>query len=218
MQIVKPYTDFTTLVIDQNWMPKMTITAKAALYHMLKNHGVGLDAMKMPYKFEEMRSKALSVYPNQPVMRSAPDAQTGDETFWFIPTVFVAGPTFWFRRGNKKWTEDNLPSIKEVFDHYRGMCQRCLLPIKKLADASRDHHVPKKLAGEDSFINITLMHKKCNADLGHTFPKFNVNGEPIEPKMKIYPNHFMLPYGSKVWPGWVDHAPWLAHQLDLTKE
>lgn len=219
MQIVQPYADFPTLVIDHNWMPQMTISSKAALYHMMKNHGVGLDANKMPFRFDDMRKKSLAIYPEQPVMRSAPNPETGEETFWFIPTVFVAGPSFWFRRGQKKWTEKNLPSIKEVFDHYKGVCQRCLRPIKKLADASRDHHIPKKLNGEDGIINITLMHKKCNADLGHSFPKYNVNGELIEPKMKINPNHFTVPYGTKIWPGWTDHAPWLeVHQLDLTKE
>lgn len=214
MKVVSPQ-EFCTLVIDQNWMPQFTITSRACFHHMLKSHGYGLDANKMPYRFDDMRSKTLAVDPRQPVMRSAPNPMTGEETFWFVPTCFVAGPKFYYHKRNEKWSEKNLPSLREVYEHYKHQCQRCLKIIKNMNDASRDHHVPKKLGGGDAVVNITLMCKRCNADLGHQYPKFDINGVEIMPKMVVHKTHFSLPYGAKVWPGWTVHAPWLEHQEGL---
>lgn len=209
---------------ERTGFPRMTITAKAALYHMLKDNGYGLDANKVPFKFSDMKGSKVSVYADQPILRSAPNVLTGEETIWVIPTVFVPTKSFWYGAGRRKWTEDNLPSVREVYEHYKHICQRCLRKIKHLKDASRDHWVPRKLSrdnGEspiDAIINITLMCKQCNSDLGHSFPKFNVNGEEIKPKLKVWPNHWMPTPGQKIWPGWTDHAPWIEQpvELDLT--
>lgn len=208
MQIVNPGTECTLLVEENSYLAKYTITAKAALYHMLKGHGHGLDAAGMPFHFKDMKSKVLSLYSNQPVMRSAPNFLTGEETCWIIPTVFVPNWSFWYK-GKKKWSEDNLPPLSEVFQHYRGICQKCLGKIKNLSEASRDHNKPKSIGGENNYINITLMHRKCNSELGNSYPKTNVLGEPIVPKMKVFANHWYPKPGQKLWPGWQQHAPWV---------
>lgn len=200
MKPVKPY-DPTTLLLDQTYMPFGVATAKASLYHMIKNHGHGLDANGVPFHFEHMQKKGLAVFPDQPVLRSAPNHLTGEETVWPIPTVFIVNWRFYYK-GKKKWdSEDSLPSLREVYDFYRGICQKCLRHVK-YKDASRDHHTPRALNGKSSFSNITLMCRSCNSHLGHTYPKFNDRGEEIVPKMKIYPNHFILPSNMEIRKDW----------------
>ncbi len=184
---------------------------------MLKGHGHGLDAAGMPFKFADMTSKTLSIYPDQPVMRSAPNHATGEETFWVIPLVFVPNWTFWYK-GKKKWTENSLPPLSEVYYFYKQTCQKCLRKIKNLSEASRDHFRPRSLGGENSYINITLMHRSCNSELGNTFPKTDDNGNEIIPKMKIFPNYFLPKPNQKIHEQWKPHCPWIENHLDLTED
>lgn len=199
MKIVKP-NEQTTLLLDQTYMPFGIGTAKAVLYHMMKHHGKGLDASHVPFDYDDAAKRPVSLFEAQPVMRSAPNHITGEETVWIIPSVFVTNWRFYYK-GRKQWTEDNLPPLKDVFDFYNGICQKCLRPVK-FKDASRDHWKPKALGGGGGFINITLMHKDCNSNLGHVFPKFNDQGEEIVPKMKMYPNHFVLPSNVEMRKEW----------------
>ena len=199
MNVVK-LTDLTTLLLDQAHMPFGLATAKAAFYHMLKNKGAGLDADGNTYEFADMLDENLSVFPDQPCIRSV-------NKVWPIPTVFIANHRF-FYHSKKKCAKvdpnhDGLPPLKEVFDFYDGTCCFCYEKIKHIRDASRDHYVPRSKGGGGGFKNIVLMCKSCNSNLGNQWPKKDAFGLEIEPKMKIYPSHFMLPHGMEPRKEWL---------------
>lgn len=203
MKACKPF-DWTTLVVDEgSYLGCNNLTAKAVFYHMLKERGVGLDAHGRPYDFNAMKKHELGVYPDHPVLRSAPNHITGEETLWPVPTVFV--PNFRFYYGKRKKNDEALPSLRDVYEFYKHVCQRCLRVIKKIENASRDHWKPKKIGGGDEHTNITLMCKRCNSDLGHSFPKFDVEGNEIIPQMRVLPNHFILPHFIEMRPEWKRH-------------
>ena len=220
MKIVQPYTHCCLLLDERTGFPRMTITAKAVLYHLLKEHGYGLDANKVPFYFKDMKGAKVSVYPDQPVMRSAPDHLTGEATLWVIPTVFIPTYRFWYG-GHKKWSDKNLPSVRQVYDHYKGVCQRCLRKIPSIRESSRDHWVPRKVSRDHGhepihdIVNITLMCKQCNSDLGHSFPKYDIHGHEIRPRLKVSPSHWIPSPDQEVWPGWADHAPWIENYAEL---
>lgn len=196
MQIVKP-TDRTTLILDQTFMPFGVITARAVIYHLLKNHGRFLDANMVPHDSDELHRENIAWHPNQPAMRSA-------HQVWPIPTIFTTSYRFYYK-GRKKWDENNLPPLREVYEFYGRKCQFCLRPIKHIKDASRDHLYPRaRSAGavNNHVSNIVLMCKSCNSGLGDAFPKFNVDGEEIKAKFKAYPSHFCLPADVDLRPEW----------------
>lgn len=205
MKACKPY-DWTTLVLDENsYLACNNLTAKAVFYHMLKGRGVGLDANRMPYDFDNMQKRNVAVYPDHPVLRSAPNHITGEETLWPVPTVFVPNFRFYYGKKKRGTDDDALPPLREVYEFYKHICQKCLRPIKKIENASRDHWKPKKLGGGNEHTNITLMCKRCNSDLGHSFPKFDVEGNEIIPLMRVLPNHFMLPSHIEMRDEWKKH-------------
>lgn len=196
MQAVKT-SEPTTLALDSCYMPFAVITAKAAFYSMLKGRGKGIDANGAHYSWDDMLKKNVAVYPDQPCLRSAHE-------IWPIPTIFVANNRF-FYGGKKKKRDDNfdgLPPLEDVYDFYDGICCFCHEKIKGLKDASRDHHLPRSKGGGGGYKNIVLMHRKCNSNLGNQWPKMDKFGEDIEPEMKIYPSHFVLPKRVKMRPEW----------------
>lgn len=198
MKVVKPE-DKTTLLLDMYHMPFGIATARAAFYHMLKGKGKGIDADGYHFDWDDMVDKTISVFPDQPCLRSA-------HQIWPIPTTFIANHRFFYSRKKKcekvDQNVDGLPPLSEVYDFYDGICCFCYEKIKHLRDASRDHHLPRSKGGGGGYKNIVLMHKKCNSDLGDQFPKKDAYGHEIEPQMKIYPSHFMLPKGMEMRKEW----------------
>lgn len=188
MQIVTPHTR-TTLALDSTWMAFGVITSKAAIYHLIKGHGRFLDANLVPHDPATLHASHHTWFDDQPVLRSA-------HQVWPIPTVLVCGHRFWYR-GAKRGA-DGLPALRDVWTFYKKTCQFCLKPIK-LADASRDHVLPRSLSRsvgatpDDSFGNIVLSCKLCNSQAGSSHPKYNVLGEEIKPKPRAHRVHFQLP-------------------------
>jgi hypothetical protein len=218
MKIVKPE-DFCTVVLGEDHFPAMDINARAVFYHLLKGHGYGLDANKRPYRFEDMQTKTLAAYPDNPILRSAPNINTGEPTIWLLPTIFVPTSRFYYpkKKLKKGDSDDNLPSLREVYEHYKHRCVRCHKIIKNIKDASRDHHVPRALGGGNEQVNVTLMCKRCNSELGHSFPKYDIDNVEIMPTLKLPLNCWMPPYDAHIWPGWADVAPWLASRAEAQK-
>ncbi len=199
MKIVQPYTP-TTLLLDVAYMPFGVATAKGAFYGVLKGTGKGLDAYGAPYDWDRMVKKNITVLPDQPCMRSAPSVLTGEDTVWPIPTVFVANHRFFFKPRKNK--EDNLPSVREVFEFYKGVCCFCGEKIKHIKDASREHVHSRALGGENGVKNIALAHKLCNSLAGHAMPKLDKDGNEIVPKMRMFASHFILPAGMEIRDEW----------------
>lgn len=199
MKVVKPY-EQCSLLLDATYIPFGVGTAKAVLYHMLKHHGKGLDANHVPFNYDDAAKRPISLVDDQPIMRSAPNHLTGEETAWIIPTVFVVNWRFYYK-GKKEWKEDNLPPVKEVHSFYKGICQKCLKHVK-LKDASREHLIAKSKNGSNGYKNIVLTHKDCNVALGTQWPKYNDRGEEIIARMKVYPNHFVLPANVEMRKEW----------------
>ena len=197
MKVVNPQTP-TTLLLDMTYMPFGVATAKGAFYGILKGRGKGLDAYGVPFDWNQLLSRNISLMPDQPCMRSAP--KDGNDVVWPIPTVFVANHRFFFKPSKNK--EDNLPPFAEVFHFYDGICCFCGEKIKSIKDASREHVHSRALGGADGIRNIVLAHKICNSLAGHEMPKLDHNGQEIIPKMKVYPSHFVLPRNIEMRDEW----------------
>lgn len=192
MKSVKPST-WTTLLIDrETYFPFGVATAKGAFYNMLKNRGHGIDADGVPYNFEAMQKRSLAIYPDHPVMRSAPNALTGEETVWPIPTVFVINESFFRGRGKRYRADEALPSIQEVGKAARWMCAFCGEHVD-LRDASREHIVSRSNGGSNSSINIAFAHKLCNSRAGNIEPKLDKSGNPIKNVTIVRATHFIFP-------------------------
>ena len=181
MKFVQPNTQ-TTLLLDTAYMPFSVATARAAFYHMLKGVGSGIDSSGYHYSFRDGLPN-VTMFKDQPIMRSAKD-------IWPIPTIFVINRKFTPK--NMRLDKDGLPSIKYVWEFYKGICQCCLKPVS-LREASRDHVHPKSKGGWNDLSNIVLMHKRCNNRHADQFPKFNANGDIIEPDFRMKPAHYVLP-------------------------
>lgn len=197
MEIVKPQ-DKTTLLLDMHYMPFGIATARAAFYHTLKSKGKGIDAVGHHFDWNDLLENRISVYPDQPCLRSAHKA-------WPIPTIFVANHRFFYKDKKKSKIDhnhDGLPPLRDVYDFYEGMCCYCYEKIRNIKDASLDHYLPRSRGGGGGYKNIVLMHKLCNSGLGNQFPKKDAFGHEIEPRMKIYPSHFILPRGIEMREEW----------------
>lgn len=192
LRIVKP-SDWTTLLVDrETYFPFGVATAKGSFYQALKNHGHGIDADGIPFNFEAMSKRNLAIYPDNPVMRSAPNPLTGEDTVWPIPTVFVVYESFFHGRKKRYKQEDALPPLVEVWKAGRQTCAFCGTHVA-LRDASREHIHSKSNGGTDHSFNIALSHKWCNSQAGNIEPKLNHKGEPLEGVRIVRATHFVFP-------------------------
>lgn len=202
MKIVQP-DERCSLFVDVSRLPYNFGTAKAVFYHLMKGHGVGIDANGNPFTYQNMMDKNMAIFPDQPCMRSAP--QDGKEVLWPLPTVFICNHSFFFRAGKKRGkptvSQPKKVTPRQLMKRYGGVCQFCLKPIKTIAEASHDHNFPRSLGGSDGEENAVLMHKNCNSNLGNQFPKFNVEGKEIKPK-KVFATGFYVPDGIEVREEW----------------
>jgi hypothetical protein len=57
--------------------------------------------------------------------------------------------------------------LERIHRDFKGICALCGGYVK-LADASRDHIIPRALGGDNNRENIQLTHKTCNNRKGHT--------------------------------------------------
>ena len=57
-------------------------------------------------------------------------------------------------------------SLEKLFKRDKGICHICTKRVERLADASRDHAMPKFHGGRNDNRNIFLAHKWCNETKG----------------------------------------------------
>lgn len=201
MKIVQP-TEVTTLLLDPTYMPFGTATAKGAFYAILGNRASGIDADGNPYKWDQYITKNISIFSDQPVMRSGFNSNY-QNNIWVIPTIITVNSRFFFKR--KRTQYNSLPALKDVYEFYQGYCCFCHTKIK-FSDASREHIHSKFLGGNNNEDNIALSCKTCNCRAGHNMPKLDINGEEVVAKMRIRPSHYSLPPNIQARKEW---APYL---------
>jgi 5-methylcytosine-specific restriction endonuclease McrA len=187
MKIVQP-NEVTTLLLDPAYMPFGVATARGAFYAILGGKGSGIDADGTPYKWDQYVSRNISVLPDQPVMRSGFNPAYSSNV-WVIPTVVVVNSKFFFKRRRET---NSLPSLKEVYDFYKGVCCFCHSKVK-FSESSREHVHSRALGGSNHSDNIALSCKRCNSLAGHAMPKLDIHGNEVQAKMRIRPAHYLLP-------------------------
>lgn len=217
VKIVQPNTP-CVLFLGLDHLPYLVGTARGAFYALLKDTGIGWDQWGNRITFEMMRTGKVDAMEDQPALRSAHHC-------WLLPTVVVSRRKA-FYNGNRKG-EDGLPSIRTVYEYFKGVCQQCHRKVNwrdanKNEAASREHIFSVAVHGRiDCRSNILLMHSRCNSQLGHEMPKRDIDGKILTEGMKPKANHFCLPTGVQARDEWVRIAPWLENRvptLDLTKE
>jgi hypothetical protein len=198
MNVVEP-NQITTLLLDPSYMPFGVATARAAFYSLLKHKGVGITPSGQTFNWDQYIDGNYVVPEDNPVMRSGFNAAYSSNT-WNIPTIFLVNDKFFFKR-KKKMECTSLPSVREVWEYYDGICCFCHEKVK-FKDASREHIHSVALGGSDHEDNIALAHTWCNAKAGHAMPKKDIFGNEIEAEIKIKPAHFMLSRSVRRRPEW----------------
>ena len=200
--MVKPQ-ERTTLFLTPAYMPFQVGTARAAFYNLLKGKGSGIDANGNPFKWDQYISNNISVFPDQPVMRSGFNAAYSSNV-WSIPTVFVVNSSFFYKRKKPVVTkvQKGLAPLKEVYDFYRGVCCFCYEKIS-FSEASREHIFPVSHHRCDDDSNIALACRDCNSRAGSVVPKLDIHGNEIQAKFKPKPAHFTLPNGLEARKEWL---------------
>lgn len=199
MRFVQP-NERVTLLLDRTYMPFQEATARAIFYHLLKGHGKGIDAEGRYFDFEEIHKPYMRWFDDQPCMRSGENVALGGRVQWPIPTIFVTNANFFYKRRKKKDGTIETATIRQLYDHYKGICQICG-EKKKIGDFSKDHILPRSKGGTDHDFNLTLACKRCNSLKGSEYPYKNFKGEYIKPT-KMFSTGFFMPPADRIRPEW----------------
>lgn len=189
-------TQRTTLVLNYLYQPHAFLTARAAFRHLLIGSVKGIDADGLPAPWvaegtaPSWGSRTVSLYDDQPCMRSAHDAH------WPIPTVALLQNTFGYRP-----IKAESISLRKLFSMYRGTCQYCYEKIP-FSIATREHVYPRHLGGTNHDFNLVLACKKCNSEKAHHFPYPDINGNPVKPLTLGSLRRVTVPAGVKMRPEW----------------
>ena len=192
MIVVSPETK-TSLLVNRNYQAFAFCTARAAIRHLMAERVKGIDADGNAVSWSgadlDLRGHSVlrwynnevSLYKDQPCLRSAPDTITGEEKQWAIPTILVCNHSFGVHRRSSENS-----SLRSIFNIYKGICQYCLekVPFHK---ATKDHIYPKSKGGSNHDFNLVLACRDCNSAKDNQYPYFNVEGKEVKP-MKI--SHF----------------------------
>jgi 5-methylcytosine-specific restriction endonuclease McrA len=186
MTTVTPQTK-TSLLVNRNYQAFAFCTARAAIKHLITGRVKGIDADGNTVSWtgtdvdlgEESTlrwfNNQVSLYPDQPCLRSAPDHVTGKERKWAIPTILVC--TYHF--GYRKKSGENV-SLKVLYKAYKGICQYCLEKIP-YSYATKDHAFPKSKGGTNHDFNLVLACRNCNSKKDNLYPFYNVEGKEVKP-------------------------------------
>lgn len=186
MIVVSPETK-TSLIVNRNYQAFAFCTARAAIRHLMAGRVKGLDADGNAVSWAgvdlELRGRStlrwfnneVSLFPNQPCLRSAPDIYTGEEKQWAIPTILVCNHSF----GLHRRTSEN-SSLRSIYNVYKGICQYCLEKIP-MHRATKDHIYPKSKGGTNHDFNLVLACKECNGIKDNQYPYHNVEGKEVKP-------------------------------------
>ena len=181
----------TTLVLNKHYQSQgRFFTARAAIRHMMNGRVKGIDAVGncVSWTGDEVREVegytsslswndlTIELHPDQPCLRSAPNAITGLDTQWPVPTIVVCTHHFGYHASSGQSV-----SLKSVYRIYRGTCQYCLCKIS-VSEATKDHVFPKSLGGPNDSFNIVLACRSCNAKKDNQFPYYDANGREVKPR------------------------------------
>lgn len=212
--IVSPDSVTTLFFNRQTYLPFMVGTARAAFKNLVNGKAIGIGPEGIHYSFKDVLEENILTFPDQPLLRSAHRA-------WVIPTMITIDPHRFFSHGKRG--DNKMPSVRTVYEHFKGFCQYCGLKIRwndinRSESASREHLWATSLGGPSTRENLLLTHARCNALLGNRADKRDINGNPLPPGMKPSPAHYTLPRGVKARPEWLRICPWLEKpvELDLT--
>ena len=182
----------STLVLTKNYQPTGRLfTARAAIRHMMNGRVKGIDAAGNcvswngadveradgPLASMNWEDLTVTLYPDQPCLRSAPNGLTGNETQWPVPTIVVC--TYHFGYHGRKGSS---VSTRALYNLYRGQCQYCLEKIT-FADATRDHVYPRSKGGSDDDFNVVLACRSCNSAKDSSYPYLDANGNQVRPRI-----------------------------------
>jgi hypothetical protein len=194
MIVVTPETR-TSLLVNRNYQAFAFCTARAAIRHLMTGRVKGIDSVGNTVSWSgadlELKGHSVlrwynnevSMYDDQPCLRSAPDSFTGIEKQWAIPTILVCTHSF----GLHRRTSVN-QSLRWIYNAHKGICQYCLTKIP-YSKATKDHIYPKSKGGSNHDFNIVLACRDCNGAKDSNYPFYNVNGEEVKP---LKANHYSM--------------------------
>lgn len=208
MNVVTPQAK-TSLLLDRNYQPFAVCTARAAIRHLMSERVKGIDAMGnvaswsgTDLNLSEDKAASLrwfnnevSLFNDQPCLRSAPDATTGEERQWAIPTILVCTYHFGFRR-----RKGQSVSLKTLYSVYKGVCQYCYEKIP-YSSATKDHSFPRSKGGTNDDFNLVLACWQCNNKKDNIHPYYDVNGKEVKP-ININSHLFFMPEGVAIREEW----------------
>ena len=167
-----PSTERTTLILNAYHLTQgRFFTARAALRNVLNGWVKCIDANGTVLRAKEWFLPSTQLAEDQPCMRSAPDALTGVERRWPIPTTVIA--TRYLGRHCK--SGETIP-LRALYNLRKGVCEYCwtLIPFE---DATRDHIYPKDLGGSNDDFNIALACTRCNSAKSNQYPYTDIGGD-----------------------------------------
>lgn len=160
-------------------------TARRAIQLMIKGRVRGIDAsgaeiswtgaditnIGAPASEYCWADKTVDLFPDQPALRSAPNAMTGEETLWPVPTIIVCVHHLGVpeRRGQSV-------SLRTLYSISKGICEYCGDKIP-FHEATKDHVYPKSLGGSNEDFNLVLACRSCNSKKGNSYPHLTADGK-----------------------------------------
>lgn len=186
MKIVSPESR-TSLLINRLYQPFAFCTARAAIRHLMSDKVKGVDAsgnvvswmgadLNLTQNTLRWYNNEVSLFDDQPCLRSAPNMVTGEEHKWAIPTILVCNHTFGLHRRKG----ENV-SLRSIYNAYKGVCQYCHEKIP-YSSATKDHVFPKSQGGSNDDFNLVLACWMCNNKKDSQYPYFDKDGKPVKPK------------------------------------
>jgi len=203
MKAVQPQ-EKTSLLLNRNHQAIALVTARAAIRHLMTDIVKGIDAMGNIVSWSgtdiqlgntpstlRWYNNEVSLFEDQPCLRSAPDPVTGTEKQWAVPTILLCNYHFGYRRKTGEYV-----SLKYLYSVYKGICQYCFEKVS-MSEATKDHLYPRSLGGTNHDFNLVLACRSCNSAKDNKYPYFDVDGKEVKPKISsmyasIIPENFTI--------------------------
>lgn len=185
MKVVDPHTK-TSLLINRLYQPFAFCTARAAIRHLMSDKVRGIDAMGNVASWSgadqdhtstlRWYNNEVSLFEDQPCLRSAPDPITGADKCWAIPTILLCNHSFGLHK-----RKGESCSLRSLYKAYKGICQYCHEKIP-YTRATKDHCMPRSMGGTNDDFNLVLACWECNNKKDSIFPYFDKHGNEVKPK------------------------------------
>lgn len=199
--------EITTIALDRHhiWDGRF-FTARACFRQLMNGRLKGVDAdgnastwtgvtgdISAPASTYCWQDQTVSLYRDQPCMRSVPNASTGEETQWAIPTIAIR--TFYF--GVHIHKGENI-SLRRLYRLQKSTCQYCGNKIP-FSEATKDHINPRSKHGTNDDANIALACRRCNSLKSDTFPYYDKDGKIPQ---GVRRHHYHIPEEIKIREEW----------------